>query len=495
MLHHHHRSPLDLDHDTMRRLGHRVADVVAEHLATLREQRAFSRFPQGGDAWRRDVSPPRDGQEFETLLDHLRGNVFRHAAREPHPGFVAYVPSCPTFPAVLGDWLATGYNFFAGAWQVAEGPNALEALVLDWFRQWTGMPEGTRGLLTSGGSTATLIAMVAARHAVVGEEADRISRLTVYLSDQTHSSAVRAAWIAGVPRAQVRMLPTEADFRLVPNAVEKAIAADRARGLIPFMVVANAGTANTGAVDPLGAIADLCQRERIWFHIDAAYGGFAVLTPVGRRALAGVERADSVTIDPHKWLYVPFECGCLLAREPGRLYSMYHIMPDYLRDAAAVGEAVNFADYGEQLSRYSRAIKVWLSVSYFGVDAIAEAIAESLSLAPHAETLVRADPDMEVLAPATLGILCFRVRPRGLSDPQELDALNERIVEALREEGRFFISTTRLGGRLSLRICPLGFRTTRGDMEELISAVAVLARQAQGHAAGRRLPADSPVAG
>jgi len=466
------RSPLDLDHDTMRRLGYRVTDVVADHLASLREQPAFTSITRDAADELIAAPPPERGADFDTLLDTLRTRVFPHAAREPHPGFIAYVPSCPTFPAVMGDWLATGFNFFAGVWPVAAGPNDVELVVLDWFRQWLGMPAGAGGILTTGGSGANLTAMIAARHQAVGDDAARIARLCVYMSDQTHSSAIRSAWIAGVPRANVRLLPSDGQFRLSTPALAAALAADRAAGLIPLAVVANGGTTNTGAVDPLPDIADLCAREHVWMHVDAAYGGFAILTDQGRAALAGIGRADSVTVDPHKWLYVPFECGCLMVREPARLKAAFQIYPDYLRDAESVGEEVNFADYGEQLTRYARALKVWLNVSYFGVAALRDAIACSMSLAEHAEHAARATGLMEIMSPATLGILCFRLHPRGTDDPAVLDELNQRVNAAVNASGRYFISSTRIRGAFSLRICPIGFRTTKEDVEGVVRMVA-----------------------
>jgi len=386
------------------------------------------------------------------------------------------VPSCPAYPAVLGDWLTSGYNFFGGAWNVGAGPSEIELVVLEWLRTWLGMPAGSGGLLTNGGSGANLTAMVAARHGAIGEDAARIAQLTVYLSDQSHSSVIRAAWMAGIPREHVRVVPCDAEFRLDLAALQRAIAADRAAGMWPLMVVANAGTTNTGAVDPLSAIADLCARETLWMHIDAAYGGFAVLAPEGRAKLAGIERADSVTMDPHKWLYVPFECGCLLTREPAKLKAAFQILPDYLKDAESSGGEVNFADYGEQLSREARGIKVWLNVQYYGTDALRDAIAYSLALAPLAERCVRETRGLEVLAPATLGILCFRAHPDGLDDPVGLDALNERVLAAVNAEGRYFISSTRVRGAFSLRICPIGHRTREHDMRELVALCADIVR-------------------
>jgi glutamate/tyrosine decarboxylase-like PLP-dependent enzyme len=470
------RSPLDLDHETMRRLGHLVADTVANHLATLRDQPAYATL--GPDAAARLVDPaaPPHGTDFETLLTTLRERVFPHAAREPHPGFIAYVPSCPTYPAVLGDWLATGFNFFAGVWPVAAGPNEIEIIVLEWFRQWLGMPEGTGGLLTSGGSGANLTAMIAARHHVTQGDASAIARLTVYSSDQVHSSVTRAAWLAGVPREHVRAIPTDDDYRIRVDALRDAIARDHAAGLLPLMVVANAGTTNTGSVDPLHEVADLCERQRVWMHIDAAYGGFAVLTDAGKAALSGIERADSVTLDPHKWLFVPFECGSLLAREPRRLKAAFQIFPEYLADAQSGHEAVNFADYGEQLTRYSRAIKVWMSVRYFGTDAIRDAIDRGVALARRLEQQIRDTPPLEVVSPAQFGVVCFRVRPGGMSDGPALDTLNERVLARVVGEGRYFISSTRLRGAFLLRACILGYRTAEEDVDGLVRTVAAAAR-------------------
>ena len=465
------RSPLDLDPDTMRRLGHRVADVVAGHLGSLRTQPVLTTMTRAEAERRIAGPPPARGRDLDALLDTLERDVLPFAAREPHPGFMAYVPSCPTFPAVLGDWLASGFNFFGGVWAVSAGPTEVELVVLDWLRGWLGMPAGTGGLLTNGGSGATLTALVAARHEVVGDDAALLPKLAVYLSDQTHSSAVRAAWIAGVPRAQVRLVSTDDALRIRISELEDAIARDRAAGLVPMCVVANAGTTNTGAVDPLRELAELCERERLWLHVDAAYGGFAALTAPGRAALAGIERADSVTMDPHKWLFVPFECGCLLAREPARLERAFRIYPEYLKDVETSGAEVNFADYGEQLTRRSRALAVWMSVSYFGVDALRDAVAHGIALAEHAERRVRAAPEMEVLSPAALGVLCFRIRPRAMrNDPGALDALNDRVARTIVAGGRHFISTTRVRGALSLRICPIGFRTTEDDVDSFIAA-------------------------
>lgn len=468
---------LELDHHTMRQIGYRVTDVVAEHISTLRSQPAQRSLGRTEADRLIGGPPPEHGHEFEVLLEFLRERVFPYHAREPHPRFMGYIPSSPTFPAIMGDWLATGYNFFAGVWSVAAGPNELELVVLDWFRRWLGMPSGAGGLLTSGGSAATLTAVVAARHAA-NPAGDALSRLVLYTSDQAHSSIQRAAWIAGVPRGNVRAIETGADYCMRVDALRECIVADTDAGLVPFMVAASAGTTNTGSVDPLGEIADICARARLWMHVDAAYGAFAALTPAGAHQLSGIERADSVTLDPHKWLFVPFECGCLLVRDPLALEHAFSVHPDYLGDVRPQESEVNFADLGEQLTRSSHALKVWLSVSYFGVEKIREAILSGVRRAEYAAALIAARDDFDILSPPQLGVVCFRAHPAGIDDPAALDALNARINVRVNETGRFLISSTRLRGRFSLRLCTQVHRMTPSDIDEIVAAIVEAADEA-----------------
>jgi glutamate/tyrosine decarboxylase-like PLP-dependent enzyme len=463
------RSPLDLDLPTMQRLGHQVADLIAGHLANVRDEPVIASAPRAALNEALMHPAPRDPAEFDEILATLEQHVFPYHAREPHPGFLAYVPSCPTFPALLGDWIATGFNFYAGVWPVAAGPNQIEMVVLEWIREWTGMPEGATGLLTSGGSAANMTAMVAARHAAVANGAD-ISRLVVYTTAQAHSSVVRAAWIAGFSRDMIRTVEMDDSFRMMPDRLAELVDRDLSDGFTPCVVAASAGTTNTGAVDPLQEIADFCRDRRLWLHVDAAYAGFAALTAEGRSMLSGMERADSLTLDPHKWLFVPFECGCLMVRDQAALTSAFRIWPEYLKDVEPGEEEVNFADRGEQLTRYSRALKIWVSVKYFGTDVIAQAIQDAMERARLLESLVQASPDFEILSPAQFGILCFRARPAGV-DNGKLDGLNERINSRVVSEGRFLISSTRLRGVFSLRMCTLGFRTTTDDVRGLFESI------------------------
>jgi glutamate/tyrosine decarboxylase-like PLP-dependent enzyme len=371
----------------------------------------------------------------------------------------------------MGDWIATGFNFFAGVWPVAAGPNEVELTVLEWFRRWMEMPEGSRGLLTSGGSAATVTAVVAARHAALGDNSGDLAKLTAYCSDQAHSSVMKAAWIAGVVRENVRAVPTDNAYRMRTDALRDMVKADLERGLRPFLVCATAGATNTGAVDPLHALADFAENQKLWLHTDAAYAGFSVLTEKGRRLLEGLGRADSLTLDPHKWLYVPFECGCLLVRDPRTLEQAFSVHPEYLQDVRVREAEVNFSDYGEQLTRYSRAMKVWFSVQYYGTRAIAAAQERAMRMAEMAEEIVRDTPDMEVLTTAQFGIVCFRMHPRNVDDEERLNALNERVNERVNRTGFVLMSSTRLRGVLSLRLCIPGYRTREADVREVLELV------------------------
>ena len=310
-------------------------------------------------------------RSFDALLDQLREDVFPFMSRLDHPGYFAFIPACGTFPGALGDLLASALNPYVGTWMEAAGPSRLELVVLSWFKEWIGYPEQAAGVLVSGGSSANMTALACARETLLGP---MTSGAVAYVSDQGHSSFARAARLLGFRPDQLRVLPTDRDGRLRPETLAAAIDADVRAGRTPLFAAGVAGTTNTGAIDPLAALARVCRDRGVWFHVDGAYGGFAAITERGRAALAGIELADSVTLDPHKWLYQPFECGSLLVRDGRHLRRAFEIVPDYLRDSAVGDAEVNFADHGLQLSRGSRALKIWLSIGFFGVPAFRAAI-------------------------------------------------------------------------------------------------------------------------
>jgi glutamate/tyrosine decarboxylase-like PLP-dependent enzyme len=462
----------------MRRLGYAVIDALVERQNGLRADVPW----RGGS--RRDLEPilrepcPEEPGDPDVALRRALTEILPRAGRIDHPRFFAFVPSSPTWAALMGDLLATGFNVFQGTWLESAGPSQVELVVLEWFREWLGLPEGAGGLFTSGGSAANLCAVVAAREAVGHPE-----RPVAYFSDQSHSSIERACRIAGFREDALRRIPSDADYRYDVAALSRAMQRDRDEGRTPVLVSANGGATNTGVVDPLDELADVCDRSGTWLHVDAAYGGFAALTPRGADALAGLGRARSVTLDPHKWFFQPYETGCLLVRDPADLERAFRVMPEYLQDVELGFEQVNFADRGLQLTRAFRALKVWMALHVHGRRAHADAIGRSIELGDVAEAALREAPEIEILSPATLGIVCFRVRGPDASE-ERLEALNRGIQDTVVAEGTAMMSSTRLRGRFALRLCILNYRSTETDVRAVVDRIVELGRERAGVAEG-----------
>ena len=456
--------PLGLDPETMRRLGYQTVDLLVDRWVGLREQPVLRRGTPTELAHRLTGSPPEGPQGFDSILEQLGSDVLPFVSHNDHPAYFAYVPGCGTWPGVLGDLVASACNLEASSWVQAAGPSQVELVVLGWFKQWIGYPEQAAGVLVSGGSAANLTALACAREALLGAMSEQV---VAYLSDQAQSSIARAARVLGFRPNQVRVLPVDDGYRLRPEALAAAMAADLRAGRRPMFVAANAGATSTGAIDPLPELAALCRERGVWFHVDAAYGGFAALTERGRRWLAGMELADSVTLDPHKWLYQPFECGCLLVREGQRLREAFRIQPAYLKDTEAAELEVNFSDLSVQLSRTSRALKLWMSLRYFGIDAFRAAIDRSIDLALFTQARIEASAQLELLTPAKLGVVCFRRCPEGM-DEDRLERLNQQLAERLATSGQGLVSSTRLRGRFALRMCVLNHSSRAQDVERVL---------------------------
>ena len=455
---------LQMAPETMRELAHHVADLLIERNVRLRGERAWEGDFKDALADRLDEDPPEAGRPAREVIDRAARDVLNNTLRLDHPRSFGFVPTCPTWPGVLADFIASGFNVNAATWLVASGPSQLESVVIGWFRQWFGLPDGAGGLMTSGGSAAALHGLVAAR-----EAAGNPDRAVAYMSDQSHSSQVRAARIVGITPDRIRVLPTGAAGRVDPSAVADAVAADRAAGLTPMVVCANAGTPTRGAVDPLPALADICASERLWFHIDAAYGGFAILTPRGAAALEGIDRADSINVDPHKWLFQPYEAGCILVRDAGALERAFAIQHDVLQDSVWGAAHANLADQGIQLSRSFRALKVWMSIQTFGMAAFRAAIENGLDLAARAAEYAGGSRTLELLS-ASLGMVCFRVNPGGLSE-DALARLNRKVLAHVFWGEQAFLSSTMVNRRFVLRLCILNHNTTWDDVRETLEAV------------------------
>jgi glutamate/tyrosine decarboxylase-like PLP-dependent enzyme len=457
--------PLGLSAQRMRQLGYRMVDFLVDQLGDPGSLPALRRASRDEMEARLHRPAPLQPTSFEQILDQLAVDVLPYMSRGDHPGYFAFIPSCTTWPSALGDLVAVALNIYAGSWMESAGPSQVELTILDWFRQWIGYPESAAGVLVSGGSAANMTALACAREARVGPMNDRV---VAYVSDQAHSSMARGGRVLGFRPDQVRVLPVDRRLRMRADALAAAIEADRRAGYVPLFVSAAAGSTNTGAVDPLPEIAAICRREDVWLHVDAAYGGFAALTERGKALLAGIDRADSVTLDPHKWLYQPFECGCLLVRDGGLLRSAFEITPDYLKDAEISQREINFSDLGIQLTRMSRALKLWVSLHYFGVDAYRQAIDRTLDLAAMAQERIEERDEFELMMPATLSVVCFRRRFGGVQDEEELEWRNAELVRQLAESGTGLISSTRLHGRYALRLCVLNHTSGPADVHRVL---------------------------
>jgi aromatic-L-amino-acid decarboxylase len=420
--------------------------------------------------------PPQAGQPFAEILGELERDVARYSRANGHPRYFAYVSGAADPIGVLADALTSALNQNVTAWRSAPAAATLERCVLRWLDTLTGFAGGGHGLLTSGGSSANFhaVAMAVAR---AERQGARREQMTILLSTETHLSLRKAARVLGVPAAHVRVLPVDGQRRLTAAAVHQAIAADRAAGLRPVLVCASAGTVNTGAIDCIGEIAGLARAQDLWLHVDGAYGAPAAMTESHAWLAPALARADSLSLDPHKWLYTPLDAGCLLVRDPAQARQLFAEPAAYTTVHAGEAddsiEAHAFFDHGMDLSRRFRALKLWFCIKYRGVRALAAAIEDNIRTREHLDRRVAGCSELALLG-SGLSISCFRVVRPGLG-PDELDALNRRVLDRVLDTGRFLLAPTSIDGAFALRVCVLSFRTTRADIDALVDAVRAAA--------------------
>ncbi|PYQ64265.1 MAG: amino acid decarboxylase [Acidobacteria bacterium] len=472
------RSSFDLSPDEVLRLGRLAADAVAEHREKLTDRPVFGKI--GSDASLFDGPPPEEGRPFEDVLDFVREHVLPYPFGNSHPRFFGFINATADPVGTTADYLAAALN--PNCWGGDHAAIHVENQVVRWLAALLGLPAGAEGILVSGGSMANFTALAAARRAMTpgnvredGLGGEGRPKLVVYASDQVHHCVDKAVDLLGIGTRNLRKIETDERFRIRLDLLERAIAEDRAAGLSPAIVVGTAGTVNTGSVDPLDALAELCRRESLWFHVDGAYGAMAVLSRELAPLFAGLEKADSIAADPHKWLYVPYEAGATFVRESGRLAATFRKFPEYLAsdpESPFPGPAW-FAERGVELSRGFKALKVWMGIRVHGTRAYARAIENDVALARFLSDEVDRRPDYERLAEPVLSIANFRWRPvgAGLSE-SDIDRLNRRIVNRLVGAGSFFLAPTILKGRTAMRACIVNFRTTREDLTFLLDEAA-----------------------
>ncbi len=466
---------LDPSADEIRDWGNSVIQLMSDYLGNLRDRGVYRHMFSGRIRDRLDATLPTKGTDFDALLRVFREDIIPFSRQNAHPRMFGYVQSPGTPIAAFADLLASTLNANLTVWRSAPAPVEVERLTIDWIRQILGFNAEAGGLFVSGGSMANLAALAAAR-----QTKDCSSgRLRIYASSETHFSIVKAAALLGIGRENVCHIAVDERFRIRADDLVVKITADLEAGCVPLCVVANAGTVNTGAVDPLAEIREIANRFQLWMHVDGSYGALAILAKSARELFAGIERADSVALDPHKWLYLPVDVGCVIYRDPEIVRAAFAHEAEYTRIIGQeADEAFAFWDYGPELSRRFRALKVWMLLKGVGVDALSEAIENNLACARHLESMVRASDDFEMAAPVELSIFCFRHMPAQLRNesPKTIDAFNERLLVALQRDGSSYLSNATLGGRFALRGCVLNYRTTLHDIEILLDDLRRVAK-------------------
>lgn len=457
-----------------RKHGHELVDWIADYLEHSEKYPVLARVRPGDIAAALPGAAPEEPEPFEAIMADFERIIVPGLTHWNHPGFFAYFAITGSAPGVLADFLSAALNQQAMLWRTSPAATELEAVTLGWLRRLIGLPDSFEGVIYDTASIATMTAMVAARETAVAEVRGKglagrpdVPRVRVYCSDQTHSSIDKAVIAIGLGHESLRKIPTDAEFRMRVDALLDAIAADRADGILPIAVVPTVGTTSTTSIDPVAEIADICARERLWMHVDAAYGGVAAMLPSHAHILKGAERADSLVVNPHKWLFTPFDLSAFYCRRMDVVRAAFALTPEYLRTSEAP-EVKNLMDTGVQLGRRFRALKLWMILRSFGARQIRAHISEHIRLAGELASWVDADPDFERLAPVPFSVVCFRWKPHETTMSEEsLDAANERIIDAVNATGEVFLSHTRLNGRLALRVAIGHLRTTEAHVRRV----------------------------
>lgn len=489
-MHSDNKRPLSLDPsaDEIKRWGNAAVEAMASYFDSIRGRQVYPAATSREIREKLDRALPIEGIDFDPLLETFEDVIIAASRHNGHPRMFGYVQAPGTGLAAIADLLASGLNANLTAWRSAPVAVEVERLTIDWIKQILGFKSDAAGLFVSGGSIANLAALAAARQAKASSDltskgAQTLSQaMRLYASEETHHSVVKAAALLGIGRDNVRFVETDEHFRIRIDDLVAKIREDIAAGHRPFCVVANAGTVGTGAVDSLGDVQEVARQFNLWMHVDASYGGFATLAQPARHLFSSLPGADSVALDPHKWLYLPVDCGCVLYRDAETARATFAHDAEYTRVMEREpDEAFAFWDYGPELSRRFRALKVWMVLKGVGLRALGEAVEKDLTCARYLERLVNASDDFEMLAPVELSIFCFRHWPsrfkRALDHADEreraqvedqLNVWNERLLVALQHDGSSYLSNTRLRGRFSLRGCVMNYRTTLRDMEILL---------------------------
>jgi aromatic-L-amino-acid/L-tryptophan decarboxylase len=461
--------------DEFRRHAHELVDWMADYLQHVAELPVTPEIAPGDFARRLPQHPPERGEPFGRLFADFRSLVVPGMTHWNHPGWFAYFPGNNSPPSILAEMLTATMGAQCMSWATSPAATELEQVTLDWLRQMLSLPETFVGVIQDTASTATLVALLSARERASGYQAGQqgmadTARLTVYASTEAHSSVTKGVKLAGYGLNQLRLIPVDAVYAMRPDALEQAVAADIASGLQPACVVATVGTTSSTAIDPLPGIADVCQRHGIWLHVDAAYAGTAAIVPELRPLFDGIERADSLVLNPHKWMLVNFDCSAYYVRDREALLRTFRITPEYLRTAQDE-TVVNYRDWGIQLGRRFRALKLWFVLRSYGVEGLRSVVRTHVALARELTGWIQQDLDFELMAPAPFGLVCFRFRPAGVTEDALIDQLNRELLSRVNASRRVHLTHTELSGRFVIRLVIGQRQTERAHVEDAWSLI------------------------
>jgi aromatic-L-amino-acid/L-tryptophan decarboxylase len=463
----------EIDLAEFRQHGHQLVEWIADYLAQPANYPVLSRSQPGDIKAQLPLSAPVEPESLGDIIGDFEQIILPGITHWNHPGFHAYFSITGSAPGILAEMLTAALNVNGMLWRTSPAATELEEVTLDWLRQMLGLPADFRGVIMDGASVSSMVAIAAAREAVAGLDARRLGlagradvpRLRLYISDQTHSSVEKGAIVLGIGQENVVKVATDEQFRMIPAALATAVQADLAAGYKPFFVCATVGTTSTTSIDPIPAIADVAAQYGLWLHVDGAYGGMAAIVPEMQPILAGAERADSFVGNPHKWLFTPMDLSAFYTRHPDVLKRAFSLLPEYLRSAETDAQAVtDYMDYGVQLGRRFRALKLWFVLRAYGQEGLIARLREHLRLAQLLAGWIDASPNFERLAPTPFSTVCFRAHPQGVDDEAALDELNEKLLTAVNATGQLFISHTRLNGRYTLRLAIGNIRTTEAHI-------------------------------
>ena len=469
-----------MDPEEFRKLGKEVVDWIADYLKNAEKYPVFSQVKPGDIKKQLPTTPQASPEKMETILADFNRIILPGITHWNHPGFLAYFANSASAPGILAEMLATALNVNGMLWRTSPSATELEEVVTDWYRQMLGLPAEFQGVIIDTASVSTLVALTAAREAVHRQVREQglsgrtdLQRLRLYCTEHTHSSIEKAAIILGVGQESVRKIFSDSEFRMNTQALADAVVEDKKNGWLPFAVVATVGTTSSTSIDPVPAIAYICQKEKIWLHVDGAYGGAAAIIPEMRYVLDGCDRADSFVTNPHKWLFTPMDCSVLFTRHVGILKQAFSLVPDYLKTTD--GTVNNYMDWGVQLGRRFRSLKLWFIIRSFGVEGLASLLREHCRLAREFASWVDADKNFERIAPVPFSVVCFRYHPKDISDETKLEQLNTQIIDRINATGEVFLSNTKLNDRYTIRIAIGNIATTEKHIKrvwELLKAEA-----------------------